>query len=77
MTDSTSPRRVLIAAADTVVAASLQALLAVWDCDVRTATGGATAIAAAEVFRPAVVLIDLQLKFPDSCDVARPLRDLA
>jgi two-component system, sensor histidine kinase len=74
VTDATHPRRVLVAAATADEADSLRTLLAVWGCDVRTATDGSAAVAAAEAFAPNLALLDLRLNGPDGYEVARRLR---
>jgi CheY-like chemotaxis protein len=71
-----TPNRVLVAAATGDEADSLQALLTVWGCDVRTATDGAGALATAAAFTPGVALVDLRLDGLDGFEVARRIRDL-
>jgi len=67
---------VLVAAATADEVDSLSTLLAVWGCEVRTATDGAAALAAAEAFSPGVALLDLRLNGLDGPEVARRLRDI-
>lgn len=59
---------------DTVVSTSL--LLGIWGHEVRTALDGQTALVAAPLFRPHVMLIDLAMPELDGFRVARALRQL-
>jgi CheY-like chemotaxis protein len=74
MTDPSARRRVLVAVATADEADSLRTLLTVWGCDVRTAIDGPSAVAAAEVFRPGVALLDLRLDGVSRPELARRLR---
>ena len=67
----TSRARVLVVEDCPDNAETLRVLLGLWGYDVRVATSGEAALAAASWFQPAAVLIDLGLPGADGFEVAR------
>jgi CheY-like chemotaxis protein len=66
--------RVLVVDDNEDAAASLALLLRLTGHEIRTATDGATALRAAQEFRPDAVILDLGLPGLDGCAVARQMR---
>src|SRR2546426_819424 len=58
-------------------AATLRILLELWGYEVRTASNGAAALAAAPAFEPDVVLVDIEMPGMHGGEVARRLRQVA
>jgi two-component system cell cycle response regulator DivK len=68
--------RVLIVDDDVDVATVLSYVLQVLGCHTATAYGSIAAVQIGQLFKPALVLIDLELAGEDGCEVLMPLRAL-
>jgi PAS domain S-box-containing protein len=68
-------RRILVVDDNADAAATLAALLQLWDHEVRTAHDGKEALALVDGFQPQIVLLDLGLPGMDGFEVARRLRE--
>jgi CheY-like chemotaxis protein len=70
--------RILVVDDDPDTTESMARMLSLWGHEAFTAHDGATAVKAADQFRPDVVLLDLALQSrPDGYEVARQIRRLA
>jgi signal transduction histidine kinase/ActR/RegA family two-component response regulator len=67
-------RRILVVDDERIAAASLGKLLTILGHEMRTAYDGLEAVGVAEVFRPAVVLLDIGLPKMNGYEVARTIR---
>ena len=72
--DSFSPHRVIVADDDHDTADSTADLLRLDDYDVRSVYDGLQAVEMARMFRPHLVILDINMPVMDGCEAARALR---
>ena len=76
MLDETDKLKVLVVDDNTDAAASLCGLLRHMGCDTASASGIRSALQAATDFKPAVVILDLEMPGADGCQVLQEMKAL-
>lgn len=75
-TETRPPLRVLVVDDDVEAATALSYSLQVLGCQTAVAYGSSMAVQLGGLFKPALVLVDLELAGESGCDVVPPLRSL-
>lgn len=72
---SSKKPRILVADADRDYLSTMEALLSIEGCEVRTASEGAAVLGLAAKWQPDVILMDVNLPVMDGCEVAKRIRE--